>query len=122
MTESPDAEDFQAEIIRRYDAPMYRAMLEVYGDQIHPGFLEGDDDDIRAANQVREYLARSRLLQVQRDRVLAAQAIQSGRRYVIRRRSAERDAVASDERRVFTAVIGRGGVLDLDDACAEARQ
>ncbi len=49
MTESPDAADFQAEIIRRYDAPMYRAMLEVYGDQIHPGFLEGDDDDIRAA-------------------------------------------------------------------------
>ncbi len=49
MTESPDAEDFQAEIIRRYDAPMYRAMLEVYGDQIHPGFLEEDDHDIRAA-------------------------------------------------------------------------
>lgn len=46
MTESSDAKDFQAEIIRRYDAPMYRAMLEVYGDQIHPGFLEGDDDDI----------------------------------------------------------------------------
>lgn len=49
MTESSDAQDFQAEIIRRYDAPMYRAMLEVYGDQIHPGFLEGDDDDIREA-------------------------------------------------------------------------
>ena len=49
MTESPDAEDFQAEIIRRYDAPMYRAMLEVYGDQIHPGFLEGDNDDLREA-------------------------------------------------------------------------
>jgi sarcosine/dimethylglycine N-methyltransferase len=49
MTESPDAEEFQAEIIRRYDAPMYRAMLEVYGDQIHPGFLEDDDDDIREA-------------------------------------------------------------------------
>ncbi len=49
MTESPDADDFQAEIIRRYDAPMYRAMLEVYGDQIHPGFLEDGDDDIRAA-------------------------------------------------------------------------
>jgi len=49
MTKSSDAETFQAEIIRRYDAPMYRAMLEVYGDQIHPGFLEGDDDDIREA-------------------------------------------------------------------------
>jgi len=49
MTESSDATDFQAEIIRRYDAPMYRAMLEVYGDQIHPGFLQGGDDDIREA-------------------------------------------------------------------------
>ncbi len=49
MTKRSDAEDFQAEIIRRYDAPMYRAMLEVYGDQIHPGFLEGDDDDLREA-------------------------------------------------------------------------
>ena len=49
MTESPDPKDFQAEIIRRYEAPMYRAMLEVYGDQIHPGFLEGDDDDLREA-------------------------------------------------------------------------
>ncbi len=49
MTESSDVNDFQAEIIRRYDAPMYRAMLEVYGDQIHPGFLEDGDDDIRAA-------------------------------------------------------------------------
>lgn len=49
MTESSDAQDFQAEIIRRYDAPMYRAMLEVYGDQIHPGFLESDDDDLREA-------------------------------------------------------------------------
>jgi len=49
MTESSDAEDFQAEIIRRSDAPMYRSMPEVYGDQIHPGFLEGDDDDIREA-------------------------------------------------------------------------
>lgn len=43
------AEEFQAEIIRRYDAPMYRAMLEVYGDQIHPGFLEQGDNDIREA-------------------------------------------------------------------------
>ena len=43
------AEEFQAEIIRRYDAPMYRAMLEVYGDQIHPGFLREGDDDIREA-------------------------------------------------------------------------
>lgn len=49
MTKSSDAETFQAEIIRRYDAPMYRAMLEVYGDQIHPGFLEADDDDLREA-------------------------------------------------------------------------
>lgn len=49
MTETPNAEDFQAEITRRYDAPMYRAMLEVYGDQIHPGFLHGDDDDLREA-------------------------------------------------------------------------
>ena len=49
MTKSSDAETFQAEIIRRYDAPMYRAMLEVYGDQIHPGFLEGDNDDLREA-------------------------------------------------------------------------
>ena len=49
MTEPSNAEDFQAEITRRYDAPMYRAMLEVYGDQIHPGFLNGDDDDIREA-------------------------------------------------------------------------
>lgn len=49
MTESSDANDFQAEIIRRYDAPMYRAMLEVYGDQIHPGFLKEGEDDIRAA-------------------------------------------------------------------------
>jgi hypothetical protein len=48
-TESSDAEDFQAEIIRRSDAPMYRAMPKVYGDQIHPGFLEGDDDDLREA-------------------------------------------------------------------------
>ncbi|MEX2647885.1 MAG: class I SAM-dependent methyltransferase [Alphaproteobacteria bacterium] len=47
MTTSAD--DFQAEITRRYDAPMYRAMLEVYGDQIHPGFLEGETDDLRAA-------------------------------------------------------------------------
>ena len=43
------AEEFQAEIIRRYDAPMYRAMLEVYGDQIHPGFFEKGDHDIREA-------------------------------------------------------------------------
>ena len=49
MTGSTDANDFQAEIIRRYDAPMYRAMLEVYGDQIHPGFLQDGDDDIREA-------------------------------------------------------------------------
>ncbi len=49
MTETPSAEEFQGEITRRYDAPMYRAMLEVYGDQIHPGFLEGDNDDLRAA-------------------------------------------------------------------------
>ena len=49
MTETPKPEDFQAEITRRYDAPMYRAMLEVYGDQIHPGFLERGDKDIRAA-------------------------------------------------------------------------
>jgi sarcosine/dimethylglycine N-methyltransferase len=49
MTETPNAKDFQAEITRRYDAPMYRAMLEVYGDQIHPGFLRGDDDDLREA-------------------------------------------------------------------------
>jgi sarcosine/dimethylglycine N-methyltransferase len=49
MTKSSATEDFQAEIIRRYDAPMYRAMLEVYGDQIHPGFLEAGDDDIRGA-------------------------------------------------------------------------
>lgn len=49
MTDTTDAERFQAEITRRYDAPMYRAMLEVYGDQIHPGFLEGPDDDVRAA-------------------------------------------------------------------------
>lgn len=49
MTETTDALRFQAEITRRYDAPMYRAMLEVYGDQIHPGFLEGPEDDVRAA-------------------------------------------------------------------------
>lgn len=49
MTETSSAEEFQAEITRRYDAPMYRAMLEVYGDQIHPGFLQAGDDDIREA-------------------------------------------------------------------------
>lgn len=49
MTDPLNAEDFQAEITRRYDAPMYRAMLEVYGDQIHPGFLHGGNDDIREA-------------------------------------------------------------------------
>ncbi|MGH6719708.1 MAG: class I SAM-dependent methyltransferase, partial [Alphaproteobacteria bacterium] len=49
MTAATDAERFQAEITRRYDAPMYRAMLEVYGDQIHPGFLEGPHDDLRTA-------------------------------------------------------------------------
>lgn len=49
MTETSHPEDFQAEITRRYDAPMYRAMLEVYGDQIHPGFLNNDDRDIREA-------------------------------------------------------------------------
>lgn len=49
MTDPTDALRFQAEITRRYDAPMYRAMLEVYGDQIHPGFLEGPEDDVRAA-------------------------------------------------------------------------
>lgn len=49
MTDTTSAEDFQAEITRRYDAPMYRAMLEVYGDQIHPGFLQAGDDDIREA-------------------------------------------------------------------------
>lgn len=49
MPETSSADAFQAEITRRYDAPMYRAMLEVYGDQIHPGFLREGDDDIRAA-------------------------------------------------------------------------
>ena len=80
------------------------------------------DDDIRLAHEVREHFARSRLLQVQRDRILAAQAVQSCGRNVVRRRAAERDAVSPDERRVLAAVIGRGGVLDLDDARAEARQ
>src|SRR6188474_3434621 len=80
------------------------------------------DHDIRLPYQVREHLARSRLLQVQRDRILATQAVQSCGRNVVRGRAAERDAVSADERRVFAAVIGRGGVLDLDDACAESRQ
>ncbi len=44
-----EAEAFQAEIIQRYDAPMYRAMLEVYGDQIHPGFFEHPDEDLPTA-------------------------------------------------------------------------
>lgn len=38
--------DFQAEITARYDAPMYRAMLEVWGDQIHPGLLESEDEEL----------------------------------------------------------------------------
>ncbi len=32
--------EFQNAIAARYDAPMYRAMLEVWGDQIHPGLFE----------------------------------------------------------------------------------
>jgi hypothetical protein len=28
---------------------MYRTMLNVFGDQIHPGFLQGGDDDTREA-------------------------------------------------------------------------
>jgi sarcosine/dimethylglycine N-methyltransferase len=36
---------FQDRIVERYDAPMYRAMLEVYGDQIHPGFLRSAGED-----------------------------------------------------------------------------
>ncbi|MEM7122338.1 MAG: methyltransferase domain-containing protein [Pseudomonadota bacterium] len=41
--------DFQAAITARYDAPMYRALLEVYGDQIHPGFFETGREDLQAA-------------------------------------------------------------------------
>lgn len=42
-------QDFQAEITARYDAPMYRAMLEVWGDQIHPGLLESETEDLYPA-------------------------------------------------------------------------
>lgn len=41
--------DFQTAITARYDAPMYRALLEVYGDQIHPGFFETGDEDLQPA-------------------------------------------------------------------------
>lgn len=44
------AGDFQDHIVRRYDAPMYRAMLEVYSDQIHPGFVRAPDDDLLTAS------------------------------------------------------------------------
>lgn len=47
MTES----SFQSEITARYDAPMYRAMLEVYGDQIHPGLFEDEDEPLYVAAQ-----------------------------------------------------------------------
>ena len=40
---------FQREITARYDAPMYRAMLEVWGDQIHPGLLESEDEELYPA-------------------------------------------------------------------------
>jgi len=42
--------EFQNAIAARYDAPMYRAMLEVWGDQIHPGLYENDDDTLYDAS------------------------------------------------------------------------
>ncbi len=42
--------DFRDEITARYDAPMYRAMLEVYGDQIHPGIFEHGDESLHTAS------------------------------------------------------------------------
>ncbi len=41
--------DFQSAVTARYDAPMYRALLEVYGDQIHPGFFETGDEALQPA-------------------------------------------------------------------------
>lgn len=55
MSTTPEA--FQAEITKRYDAPMYRAMLEVYGDQIHPGFFQPGDDVRQAALRATARLA-----------------------------------------------------------------
>ena len=57
---------------------------------------------------VTPYLPRSRFSADDRD--------------VVRRRAAERDAVAPEVRWVLAAGIGRRGVLDLDDARAEAGQ
>tara|TARA_B100000676_G_scaffold311604_1_gene382089 strand:- start:3632 stop:4456 length:825 start_codon:yes stop_codon:yes gene_type:complete len=54
--------DFQNAIAARYDAPMYRAMLEVWSDQIHPGLFENDDDtlydaSVRATRRLAELAA-----------------------------------------------------------------
>ena len=76
------------------------------------------DDDVRLAHEVREHVARARLLEVQCHGVLAAQTVQSRDRDVVGRRATERDAVSPDEGCVLAAVIGRCGVFDLDDARA----
>ena len=57
--------DFQAKITARYDAPMYRAMLEVWGDQIHPGLLESDDEELYPA-AVRATMHLAELANIQR--------------------------------------------------------
>ncbi len=57
--------DFQAEITARYDAPMYRAMLEVWGDQIHPGLLESEDEALYPA-AVRATMRLAELANIQR--------------------------------------------------------
>jgi sarcosine/dimethylglycine N-methyltransferase len=41
--------EFQSQITARYDAPMYRALLEVYGDQIHPGFFDTGQEELQPA-------------------------------------------------------------------------
>lgn len=42
--------EFQNAIAARYDAPMYKAMLEVWGDQIHPGLFEDGIDTLYDAS------------------------------------------------------------------------
>ncbi len=59
-------QDFQAEITARYDAPMYRAMLEVWGDQIHPGLLESEDQELYPA-AVQATLRLAELAEIQKD-------------------------------------------------------
>jgi len=52
----------------------------------------------------------------------APKPVQLRHRDIVRVRAAERHAVAPKVRGILPARIGRLGVLDLDDACAEASQ